>query len=44
MIEMLTGFALVSVYVSSFVDWRREPTQTATSDPAARATEPPAAE
>ena len=28
MIEMLTGFALLAVYLSSFVDWqRRDPTQ-----------------
>jgi hypothetical protein len=28
MIEMLTGFALLAVYLSSFVDWqRRDPVQ-----------------
>ena len=27
MIEMLTGFALLAVYLSSFVDWRRQDKQ-----------------
>lgn len=46
MIEMLTGLALLTAYVSSFVDWRvpgrGEPAERGAAEPPARTPPPPA--